>query len=59
MNSESTLQPFGPGDVFAGATLLNDPDDDHAGRGRIIQYDAGLNEKAYSGSMTALTSWEG
>ena len=45
MNSESTLQPFSPGDVFAGATLLNDPDDDHAGRGRIIQYDAGLNEK--------------
>ncbi len=45
MNSESTLQPFSPGDVFVGATLLNDPDDDHAGRGRIIQYDAGLNEK--------------
>ena len=45
MNSESTLQAFSPGDVFAGATLLNDPDDDHAGRGRIIQYDAGLNEK--------------
>ena len=45
MNSESTLQAFAPGDVFAGATLLNDPDDDHAGRGRIIQYDADLNEK--------------
>lgn len=45
MNSESTLQAFSPGDVFAGATLLNDADDDHAGRGRIIQYDAGLNEK--------------
>ena len=45
MNSESTLQPFSAGDVFVGATLLNDPDDDHAGRGRIIQYDADLAEK--------------
>ena len=45
MNTDSTLQAFSPGDVFAGVTLLNDPEDDHAGRGRIIQYDAGLNEK--------------
>ena len=45
MTSDSTLKPFSPGDVFVGATLLNDPDDDHAGRGRIIQYDAGLVEK--------------
>ena len=45
MNTESTLQPFSAGDVFVGATLLNDPEDDHAGRGRIIQYDAGLVEK--------------
>lgn len=44
-NPESTLQPFSPGDVFVGATLLNDPDDDHAGRGRIIQYGADLSEK--------------
>ncbi len=42
---ESTLQPFARGDVFIGATLLNDPDDDHAGRGRILQFDAGLNLK--------------
>ena len=41
--SESTLQPFARGDVFMGATLLNDPDDDHAGRGRILQFDADLN----------------
>ena len=40
---ESTLQPFAQGDVFIGATLLNDPDDDHAGRGRILQFDADLN----------------
>jgi len=39
----STLQPFAAGDVFVGATLLNDPDDDHAGLGRILQYDAELN----------------
>ena len=41
----STLQPFARGDVFIGATLLNDPDDDHAGRGRILQFDADLNLK--------------
>ena len=39
------VKPFAPGDVLVGATLLNDPEDDHAGRGRIIQYDAGLKEK--------------
>ena len=42
---ESTLQAFARGDVFIGATLLNDPDDDHAGRGRILQFDANLNLK--------------
>ena len=41
----STLQPFARGDVLIGATLLNDPDDDHAGRGRILQFDADLNLK--------------
>ena len=45
MTNESTLKPFEEGDVFAGATLLNNADDDHAGDGRIIQYDADLNEK--------------
>ena len=39
------MQPFEKGDVFVGVTLLNNPDDDHAGDGRIIQYDADLNEK--------------
>ena len=42
---QSTLQPFAVGDVFIGATLLNNPDDDHAGRGRILQFDADLNLK--------------
>jgi len=41
----STMQPFAAGDVFVGATLLNNPKDDHAGQGRIIQYDADLREK--------------
>ncbi|MDX2223082.1 MAG: hypothetical protein SFV21_10055 [Rhodospirillaceae bacterium] len=41
----STVQPFAPGDVLIGATLLNNPADDHAGQGRIIQYDANLREK--------------
>jgi len=45
MTSESTLQPFAKGDIFVGATVLNNPDDDHAGDGRIIQYDSELNEK--------------
>jgi len=45
MTQESTIQPFAPGDIFVGATLLNNPDDDHAGPGRIIQYDADFNEK--------------
>lgn len=45
MTSESTLQAFAKGDIFVGATLLNNADDDHAGDGRIIQYDSELNEK--------------
>ena len=45
MTKESTIQPFAPGDIFAGATVLNNPEDDHAGDGRIIQYDSNLNEK--------------
>jgi len=45
MTNESTIQPFAKGDILVGATLLNNPDDDHAGDGRIIQYDADLNEK--------------
>lgn len=42
---QSSLQSFARGDVFVGATLLNNPDDDHAGRGRILQFDADLNLK--------------
>lgn len=45
MTKESTIQPFAKGDILVGATVLNNPDDDHAGDGRIIQYDSDLNEK--------------
>ena len=45
MTKESTIQPFAKGDILVGATLLNNADDDHAGDGRIIQYDSNLNEK--------------
>jgi hypothetical protein len=45
MANESTMQPFAPGDILAGCTLLNDPNDDHAGPGRIVQYDKDFNEK--------------
>lgn len=36
---------FAPGDVAVGCTLLNDPKDDHKGRGRILHYDAALRLK--------------
>lgn len=45
MTRESTLRPFEPGDVFIGCTLLNVPDDDHAGEGRIWQYDRDMRFK--------------
>jgi sugar lactone lactonase YvrE len=45
MTKKSTMQPFAPSDIFLGVTLLNNPEDDHAGPGRIIQYDKDFNEK--------------
>jgi len=45
MKERSSLQPFTPGDVFVGSTVLDSADDDHAGRGRIIQYDSNLRKK--------------
>ncbi len=57
MKERSTLQPFSPGDVFVGSTVLDGADDDHAGRGRILQYDAQLRKKARSGSRRRATSW--
>ena len=45
MAHENTMQPFEKGDVIVACTVLNNPDDDHAGEGRLLQYDADLNEK--------------
>jgi len=42
---ESTAQPFERGDIFVAATVMDNPDDDHAGTGRILQYDAELKLK--------------
>lgn len=42
---ENTMQPFAAGDIFLGCTFLNDPVDDHAGLGRILQYDAEFKPK--------------
>lgn len=41
----STGQPFAKGDIFVAATVMDVPDDDHAGTGRVFQYDAALNPK--------------
>jgi len=35
----STMKPFQVGDIFLGCTYLNNPDDDHMGDGRILQFD--------------------
>lgn len=40
------MKPFAPGDVFLGCTyLMNVPGDDHAGEGRILQFDRNLVPK--------------
>ena len=41
----STFQPWTRGDLFVAVTDLDDPADDHAGRGRILQYGADLGPK--------------
>jgi hypothetical protein len=41
----STSKPFEVGDVWVAATVMNDPDDDHRGVGRLLQYDADFNLK--------------
>ena len=42
---ESTATPFERGDIFVAATLMDNPDDDHAGTGRLLQYDENLELK--------------
>ncbi len=39
MLKTSTMKPFDEGDIFLGCTYLNNPDDDHQGEGRILQFD--------------------
>ena len=41
----STMKPFQAGDIFLGCTYLCDPDDDHAGEGRILQFSRDLVPK--------------
>ncbi len=41
----STIRPFEKGDIFLGCTYLNNPHDNHAGVGRIVQYDRNLQYK--------------
>ncbi|MDH3977496.1 MAG: hypothetical protein OEU86_03190 [Gammaproteobacteria bacterium] len=45
MTKQSTMKPFTPGDIFLGCTYLCDPDDDHAGDGRILQFDCNMVPK--------------
>ena len=39
MLKASTMKPFDQGDIFLGCTYLDNPDDDHMGEGRILQFD--------------------
>ena len=39
MTVVSTMKPFADGDIFLGCTYLNNSGDDHAGEGRILQFD--------------------
>jgi hypothetical protein len=41
----STATPFQRGDILVASTVMNDPTDDHAGIGRIFQYDENLELK--------------
>ncbi len=45
MTKVSTMKPFAAGDIFLGCTYLNHPTDDHAGEGRILQFDRNLVPK--------------
>ena len=57
MTKTSTMKPFAPGDIFLGCTyLMNVPGDDHAGEGRILQYDRHMVPKGtlYTAGTTHL-----
>ena len=42
---QSTAVPFARGDIIVAATVMDVPDDDHAGTGRLLQFDADLQAK--------------
>jgi sugar lactone lactonase YvrE len=44
-SGKSRAVPFERGDVVVGCTVLNDPQDDHKGRGRLLHYDGNLQLK--------------
>jgi hypothetical protein len=53
----STMKPFAPGDIFLGCTyLMNVAGDDHAGEGRILQFDRNMVPKGtlYTAGTTHL-----
>ena len=52
----SDMKAFEEGDILVGATLLNNPEDDHAGPGRIIQFDSDLTQIKIFGPLTARTA---
>lgn len=56
MTRVSTMKPFAAGDIFLGCTYLNDPHDDHAGEGRILQFDCRMVPKGtlYTAGTTHL-----
>lgn len=41
----STFKPFDIGDVIVAATVMDDPNDDHRGTGRLLQFDKDLKPK--------------
>ncbi|MBM4197071.1 MAG: hypothetical protein FJ197_08250 [Gammaproteobacteria bacterium] len=41
----STATPWARGDILVASTVMNDPNDDHAGIGRLFQYDENLELK--------------
>lgn len=56
MTKTSTLKPFAAGDLFLGCTYLCNPRDDHAGEGRILQFDRHMVPKGtlYTADTTHL-----
>lgn len=41
----STSKPIAVGDIWVAATVMNDPNDDHRGVGRLLQFDENLEPK--------------